>query len=258
MPAGLDPDTFLQTRGRDGFVEQLKKSKPYLDFRVERAAAGKDLTRADGQRAFVRDMQAFAERAVRDPVVRDQLADRVAHRARVSVETVRAAFRPGRATRSAASSAAAAPAGPLRDVERGLLWALVHQPENLTAALKELEPADLEGLRSQDVLQKALAVVTRGDQVLPNSVMERLTDQEAQLLARVAMDREPPVRDLAECVRELRLGRLKRQLLSLQQEIDDEAAGGTSPNLDELLRQKNALSSEMERARRGRRDGYNK
>jgi DNA primase len=259
MPAGQDPDTLLQTRGRDVFVEHLKKSKPYLDFRVDRAAAGKDLARADGQRAFVRDMQAFAERVVRDPVVRDQLADRVAHKARVSAETVRAAFRPGRTTRSGGAAAPVAPAGPLRDVERGLLWALVHQPEDLTTALKELEPADLEGLRSQDILAKALAAVTRGTPLLPNVVMERLTDQEAQLLARVATDREPPVRDLAECVRELRLGRIKRQLLALQREIDEQAAaGGTSARLDELLRHKNSLSSEMEQARRGRRDGYNK
>jgi hypothetical protein len=205
-------------------------------------------------------MQSFAARVVRDPVVLDQLADRVAHKARVSVETVRAAFRPARTTRSAApSTPAQLPAGPLRDVERGLLWALVHQPEELASALRQLEPADLEGLRSQDVLGKALQVMASGSDELPNVVMERLTDQEAQLLARVAIDREPPVRDLAECVRELRLGRLRRQILALQQEIDDYAASGQAvAQLDELLRHKNALSSQMEQARRGPREGYNK
>lgn len=260
MPAGKDPDTYLQTDGREAFVGLLRKSKPYLDFRVDRAAAGKDLTRGDGQRAFVSEMQAFAARVIRDPVVRDQLADRVAHKARVSVETVRTAFRPVRSSRSAGpATVAAAPAGPLRDVERGLLWAMVHQPEELAVALRQLESADLEGLRSQDVLEKALQAVGGDTAELPNTVMERLTDQEAQLLARVATDREPPVRDLAECVRELRLGRIRRQILALQREIDDHAASGrAATELDELLRQKNALSSQMEQARRGPREGYNK
>jgi DNA primase len=260
MPGGMDPDTFLQAEGREGFVGLLRKSKPYLDFRVDRAAAGKDLTRSDGQRAFVRDMQAFAARVVRDPIVLDQLADRVAHKARVSVETVRAAFRPARTSRSAAPTVpASAPAGPLRDVERGLLWAMVHQPEELAAALRQLEMADLEGLRSQDVLEKARQTARSGKSELPNAVMERLTDQEAQLLARVATDREPPVSDLGECVRELRFGRIRRQILALQQEIDDHAAAGRAEaRLDELLREKNALSSQMEQARRGPREGYNK
>jgi DNA primase len=259
IPAGADPDTLVQTQGRETFVGLLRKSKPYLEFRVDRAAAGKDLSRSDGQRAFVRDMQGFAERVVRDPVVRDQLADRIAHRARLSVETVRAALRPARGTRAAgATTPPIAPTAPLRDVERGLLWALVHQPEELAIAMKNLEPSDLEGLRSQDMLMAALTAASAGETELPSAVMERLTDQDAQLLARAATDREPPVRDLTECVRELRLGRLKRHLVALQQDIDEQVALGAGPRLDELLRQKNALSSQIEQARRGPRERYNK
>ena len=110
------------------------------------------------------------------------------------------------------------------------------------------------------MLEKAIAVVAATNEELPNALMERLSDQEAQLLAKVATEREPPVRDLDMCIQVLRFGRIERQLLTLQQEIDrvrqdDRAAG--SP-LDELLREKNRLRTELEHARRGPRDVYNK
>ena len=39
LPGGEDPDTFIQKQGRDAFVGQLKKSRPYLEYLLDRAAA---------------------------------------------------------------------------------------------------------------------------------------------------------------------------------------------------------------------------
>ena len=55
-----------------------------------------------------------------------------------------------------ADAPATAVLAPLRDVGTGLLWAIVHTPEDVVPCLAQLEPADLEGLRSQDLLEKAL------------------------------------------------------------------------------------------------------
>ena len=62
LPAGEDPDTFIQKRGRDGFVQQLKTSKPYLEFLLDRAAAEHDLTRDEPRREFLRKMLGVAAR----------------------------------------------------------------------------------------------------------------------------------------------------------------------------------------------------
>ena len=261
MPGHLDPDNFVQTHGREGFVAQLKQAKPYaLQFSVEQAALGKNLNEPADQRAFVQEMREFAQRVIKDPVLLDQLADRVAHRAQVPVDTVRAAMRPPRATgRVGADTPARAVSAPLRDVERGLLWAIVHSPDDAAKAIRQLEPADLEGLRSQDLLEKALKIVSEANAEFPNALLERLTDQEAQLLAKVATEREPPVRDLATCIQMLQFGRIERQLLAIQQEIDrGRRDPGSDTALLDLLREKNRLSSARDHARRGPRDVYNK
>jgi DNA primase len=260
LPGGQDPDTFLQTQGRPAYVAELRRSKPYLDFLLDRAADGQDLSRDDARREFLRKMLAVAAR-IPDPASRDQFADRLAHKARVTEEVVRQEIR-----RAAAQKKTELPAerarslsAPLRDVERGILWAIVHTPEDAVRALVQLELADFEGLRSQDLLEKALNLVSDPDNEFPNALMERLTDQEAQLLAKVATEREPPVRDLATCIQVLQFGRIERQLLAIQQEIDRARRDrGSDAAVDELLRDKNRLRTALEHARRGPRDVYNK
>jgi DNA primase len=98
LPAGQDPDTFIQTRGRDAYVAQLKQSKPYLDFLLDRAAAGQDLSRDDMRREFLKKMLVVAAR-IPDPAARDQFADRLAHKARVTEEVVRQEIRRAAAAR---------------------------------------------------------------------------------------------------------------------------------------------------------------
>ena len=260
LPGGLDPDTFIQKQGRDAYVAQLKGSRPYLEFLLDRGAAGHDLSRDEPRRQFLKKMLAVAAR-IPDPAARDQFADRLAHKARVTEDVVRSEIR-----KAAAARRTELPAErlrplnlSLRDVERGLLWALVHTPAPALAAIRELEPADLEGLTSGPILEKALGLERQDPEQVPSALMERLSEQEAQLLTRVASSPEPFQLDLKECVQALRFGRIERQLAEIQREIDRASQEGRAGEVVmQLLRKKNALRSQLELARRGPKDAYNK
>jgi DNA primase len=260
LPGGLDPDTFIQKHGREAYVAQLKQSRPYLDFLLDRAAAGQDLTRDDVRREFLRKMLAVAAR-IPDAAARDQFADRLAHKARVTEGVVRSEIRKaaaGRRVELPANRLRSSDA-PLRDVEKGLLWALVHRPAEALQAIRSNEVIDFEGLTSERLFEKALAMPPVDPEQVPSMLMERLTDQEAQLLTKVASAEQPPALDLTECTRALRFGRIERQLAEIQREID---GGGrqtaTGDALSQLLRRKNELRTELELGRRGPRDAYNR
>ena len=260
LPGGQDPDTFIQTRGRDAYIAEIRQSKRYLEFLLDRAAAEHDLTRADARRAFLQRMLAVAAR-IPDPLARDQFADRLAHKARVTEEVVRAEIRQAAAARKTEVPAERVRtlSGSLRDVERALLWAIVHTPEDAAQALRQLEMIDVEGLSSKSLLLKAMTLASDQPDMLPSALMERLTDQEAQLLSRVATERESPVHNLDSCVQMLRFSRVERQLLEIQQDIDrGRLEERSNEALNRLLRQKNELRTQLEYARRGPRDGYNK
>jgi len=116
----------------------------------------------------------------------------------------------------------------------------------------------LEGLRSQDVLAKALELKISPDVELPGALMERLTDQEQQLLTGVAAGRESGLLSLDTCVQSLRFSRIERELAGIQRQIDAGSVHESETDLNGLLRRKNELRSELDHARRGPRDGYNK
>ena len=219
LPGGEDPDTFIQKQGRDGFVAQLKRSRPYLEFLLDRAAAEHDLGRDDSRREFLRRMLGVAAR-IPDPAARDQFADRLAHKARVTEDVVRAEIRKAAAARKTELPAERVPTlqGHIRKAEKGLIWTLVHQPDQAIAAIRQLEADDLKGLSTENLLRTARDLEVRAEDV-PTTLMERLSTQEAELLASVAAEPSPPAVLPDLCVVALKYVRLERELAAVQREL---------------------------------------
>jgi DNA primase len=251
LPAGEDPDTYVQKHGREAYVGRLQTSRPYLEFLLDRGAAEHDLTRDDARREFLRKMLTVAAR-IPDPAARDQFADRLAHKARVREETVRAEIRKTAAARKTELPAErmGALTRPVLDVERALLWALVHTPGEAAAVLAKVENTDFEGLRSQAVLEKAHSLIGLGPEELPSALLERLSDQEAQLVAKAASEREPPVRDLATCIETLHQLRIVRELSDVEAEMARlHRVNPASPELMALGTRKIDLARRLSRGR---------
>jgi len=230
LPGGEDPDTFIQKHGRDAFFGQLKKSRPYLEYLLDRAAAEFDLTRDDSRRDFLKRMLGVAAR-IPDPAVRDQFADRLAHKARVTEGVVRAEIRKAAAERKTELPAERVPTlqGHVRKAEKGLIWELVHHPATAIAALRGLELDDLKGLSTENLLRTARELNVR-DEDVPSALMERLSTQEAELLASVAAEPSPPAVLPDLCVLAIKYVRLERELAEVQRELNRLQNQGDSGN----------------------------
>jgi DNA primase len=247
LPGGEDPDTFMHRQGREAFVAQLKRSRPYLEFLLDRAAAEHDLARDDSRREFLRKMLGVAAR-IPDPAARDQFADRLAHKARVTEDVVRAEIRRAAAARKTELPAERVPTlqRHIRKAEKGLIWTLVHQPSAALASLKQLETADLQGLSTENILKTARELDVRPEDV-PTTLMERLSTQEAELLAAVAAEPAPPAVLPDLCVVALKFVRLERELAEVQRELNRlQNMGDTGANLLSLLDRKQRMVRALE------------
>ena len=247
LPPGEDPDSFVQKRGRDAYLELLKQSRPYLEYLLDRAAAGRDLTSDDGRRQFLTEMLAVAAR-IPDPAARDQFGDRLAHKARITEEVVRAEVRKAAVQKRATLTARELPNfGQVRQAEKGLIWSLVHEPERGLAALKVLQDNDLEGLSTRRVLEEAQMLVDRSPSVLPSALFERLNPVEAQLVTSIAAAASPPA-PVFECVRAIQRIRCERQQAEVQREIDrlQELGGHHDSEIIQLWQRKRDLLHQIE------------
>jgi len=220
LPDGSDPDAFIRARGGRAYAELLRTSRPYLEFLLDRAASGVDFNRPDGRRRFLGEMLTVAATSP-DAAVRDQFADRLAHKARITEAVVRDEIRKAAADKRRDVPALAVQTGArLRPAEQGLLWALVHHPVEGLAAVAQLEEGDFEGLFSAAVLRLAASLADVPPDVLPNLLHERLSEGERALLDRAA-SADTPVAEPADCVQALRRLRWNRELAVVQRAIEE-------------------------------------
>jgi DNA primase len=234
LPAGDDPDNYIRSHGAAAYQEQLKGSRPYLEYLLDRTAAGEDLTSDEGRRGFLTRMLAVAAR-IPDAAARDQFGDRLAHKARITEEVVRAEIRKAAVQKQTTLEDRRVPvAGQVKVAERGLIWALLRTPDAAVTALADLEVADLDGLATREILRQAQSLQGFPPGSLPEALMERLSTAEAELVSDIARQTGAPA-EPGDCARALKRLRYDRERADVQREIDRLQEAGGSRQHDEIL-----------------------
>lgn len=233
LPAGDDPDAFIQRRGGDAYRERLRAARPYLDDALDRAAAGRDLSRAAEKRALLDRMKPVAQ-AIRDPVVKNEFLDRVEHRARLPEGMFRDELRQeDRPRRSDAQADIRRAQTALLPAEKGLIWALMRRTAAAQEVFSRLEPADFEDLQTARILQAARSLATVPAEGAPEALRERLDEEDAELLRTIERETAPAA-DVEDCGTELRKRRYGREREALQEAIDGRQRDGSPAALAEI------------------------
>jgi DNA primase len=219
LPAGDDPDNFIRKHGGAPYQERLRNSRPYLEYLLDRAAIEHDFSKDDSRREFLARMLTVAAR-IPDAAARDQFADRLAHKARITEEVVRAEIRKAAVQRQTVVEERRMPAvGQVKAAERGLIWALVRNPADGVPALAELDVDDLDGLPTRGILEQARSLQGCPVESIPEALKERLSTGEAGLVDEICRQTAAPAPP-ADCVRALKKMRFDRERASVQREID--------------------------------------
>jgi hypothetical protein len=116
--------------------------------------------------------------------------------------------------------------------------------------MEDLDPADLEGLATGEILEVARTLHPESPDHLPSGLLQRLSTMSAQLVTRVSAEKAPPALIVGECVRALKLIRWEREKAMLQREIDRLQDSGGGAAIDALLRSKSDLLHRIEDLKR--------
>jgi DNA primase len=250
LPPGDDPDNFIRKRGGNEYQARLRESQPWLEYLLDRTASAHDLSRPEGRREFLSQMLTVAAR-IPDAAARDQFADRLAHKARITEEVVRAEIRRAAVQRQTTTpdiERRAIGLGQVKPAERGLIWALMRAPEEGVAALAELEARDTEGLATGSIIEQARSLQGWPATSLPQTLVERLSTGEAALVDEIGRQTHPPS-VAADCVRTLKRLRCDRERAAVQREIDRLQEQGADRHEHEIIAlwdRKKALLQQIE------------
>jgi DNA primase len=247
LPPGDDPDGFIRTQGVGAYFELLRASRPYLEYLVDRAAEGRDFGSDEVRREFLNKMLPVAAQ-IPDAAGRDQFADRLAHKARITEEVVRAEIRRAAVDRRTTVTSRELPSfGQVRTAERGLIWALFHDADGAGEALASLDPEDFDTLVTRRVLELARQLHDAGTEDVPSALLARLSTEEARLVTGIAA--EPAgAAPVVDCAAAFKLLRYERERAALQREMDRlQSAGDAGEQLARLGQRKVELSRRIEK-----------
>jgi len=219
LDKGEDPDTFIRKKGADHYRARLRTSRPYLEYLLDQAAEGLDFGHDDSRREFLGKMLTVAAR-IPEAAARDQFADRIAHKARITEEVVRAEIRKAAVSKRTAVTSRELPSyGQLKHAEKALIWGLIHNTSEALGAVAELDDADLEGLEGRQILEMARSLHDEPLNLLPSTLLQRLSTVNAQLVTSIAATATSPAPPV-ECARALKRLRWERERAAIQREID--------------------------------------
>jgi DNA primase len=234
LDKGEDPDTFVRRHGAERYRERLRGSRPYLEYLLDQAAAGLDLGQAENRRLFLSRMLAVAAR-IPEAAARDQFGDRIAHKARIAEAVVRDEIRKAAVGRRTTISAVELPSlGTLKEAEKALIWWLINRPDEAMEALDDIDEADLEDLAAREVFLVARTLHDQAPDLLPSTLIQRLSTMNAQLVTRIATGKAPPATIVSNCVRALKALRFDRERAAIQREIDRLQQLGAPQHGDEI------------------------
>jgi DNA primase len=246
LDKGEDPDVFIRRKGADEYRARLRTSQPYLEYLLDQATQGVDLGHDEGRRQFLGKMLTVAAR-IPDAAARDQFADRIAHKARVTEDVVRAEIRKAAVQRKTELAPRNAPSfGQLKDAERGLIWTLIHNSQEALGALADLHDEDLSYLAAREVFEAVRALKDLDPARLPTTLLQRLSTMNAQLVTSIAAT-PAPVAPARECARALKRLCWERERATIQRQIDQlQERGSGDREIDALLSRKNQLAQRIE------------
>jgi DNA primase len=218
LDKGMDPDTFVRTRGADQYRLKLRDAVPYLEYVARREASQFDLRSVAGRNEYLAKMTAFAQ-LLADDASKELFAGRVAEKIGVTDVTVLAQFRRSFTAKTTARPPILPNFGDLKKAEKDLIWALIHSSSEAATALEDLEPADLEHLAGREIFELARSLHAEPPDRLPSTLLQRLSTVNAQLVTGIAAAAHAAA-PAAACVQAIKRLRWERERAAIQREID--------------------------------------
>jgi len=254
LPAGSDPDSYIHQEKGVKFEQILSEALPLVEYLFQQALLRHDARTVEGKVRVVRELIPALNR-LQDPLERNLYIERIALRLGLKESQIRDQFR-GREVRQDEAGKVPQPAqrGPAH--ERVLLQVMLMNPSAIPRVKDVMGIGGFSDLRHQKLARKLTDLWEIGEKFAVQRVLSGAEEEDLRDLISELLLEEESVMDanrmLEDCLRKVRLFRLRQEIQQVDEEIrrrsrqNQEGPWGTQ-GLKELLKRKQRLILEQKK-----------
>jgi DNA primase len=188
MPTDDDPDEFVRAYGADKFLALLKTTQPYIEYIIDIASAGHDLSRPAGKVEAINSILPHLAR-MRDRFERLEYAAQIADRFKVDSRTIREELkRTATSGKTNLDQKRLAATQEITQAERQLLELLLGSAEVRRMIVPNLSREEFESLATVSIFSAIVEVEKEGVEANFSSLIKRLEkESDIELLPTLLM-----------------------------------------------------------------------
>jgi DNA primase len=240
LPAGHDPDTFVQREGREALLARVSAAQPFMEFLLDAEAAGHDLTSVPGKVAYIRKLLPLIMNTA-NQVERTEYLSALVKRTGIApaalADELHKLKQGGRGQAQPAEAYYFPSLGP----ERLLVQVLLTQRTWIPYVRQRLELHHVQEPNLRAILERLFALAPESGGFDVAALLEQLQDEpQRDLVARLVLEPtgdEDIQQQVDDCLRALQRRGIEAQLKGLKEDMHEAERQGDMGHLAHLQQQ---------------------
>lgn len=240
LPDNLDPDGFIEKRGRDAYLALKDAAATGLQFVIDASVEGKRMSVPEVKAKVLRAVLEVID-AIPDAIVRSEYLTQAAQQLKADEAILRAMSGGGKTAEKPESADR-----PLY-AETRLIQILIGDAEVRRKVLPEVREDDFEGLKSEPVFRIILNWFKKDKDFILHELQKEIGPALAPSVSQVLFEKgEPPtVEEAFDCLCALQVSCKESELKRIQAEIGGLEKKGENEKVESLLRRKQVLTRQI-------------
>ncbi len=240
LPRGHDPDTFVQSEGREAFLARVCEAQPFMDFLLDAEAEGHDLASVQGKLAYVRKLLPLIVNTA-NQVERTEYLSELVKRTGIAPSALADELHKLRQRSTHQGNEADPSYFPSLGPERLLVQLLLAHRSSIPSIRARLPLESIQEPSLRAILQALYLLAPETGEVEIAALLERLQDERHRdLVARLVLE---PMGDgnvhqqLDDCLDALQRRRIEAQLKRLKEDMHEAERRSDMVRLAQLQQQ---------------------
>ncbi len=239
IPQGLDPDTFVRERGKEGVEEALSRALSPVEFLIRNYKINENISPEEKAKRIRSIIEVL--NGIREPILKRTYVRELSSLAGIEEELILRMLRRKDVPQSSSQTELITPA------EKKLIFAIIKGKEFSNEIVSVLRTLDLSELGQKDLIESLIQIIEEKGEISPAHIQEKFSREKQRIIYKILLDEggEITVDEMREYLKAIKRLILERKHKKLQEEITKEEKAGNRERLKELLLLKQKITKDI-------------